>query len=580
MTTGQASGRREVADHLGRICGICAIGFIALLAVLAMLDKAAVAKEIGGGLLLFAPLASYAAIGLVSRTASMLEFGLFGRSVPAAFAGMAGGAEWMSAAVILGAASALFPTAHDGRAVMIGLTGGYILLAVLIVPFLRNSGAHTVPDFLAARYGGNFVRLLALIVLIVCSLIFAIALIEGAVVIASRVLGLNPNVAFYLALAVILLCAFPGGMRGVTTTQVAQYVVLFLGCVALFVISESQRPDASAAGPGYDPVIQALKAMARGLGLAPSSAQPLPFRMPEAIDGLPLILCLMLGTASFPHILARSLATPGSDDARASTAWSLLFIAPLLALLPTFVRLSSEDVSRELGGMIVGLVAAVGVTAMLATASGLLLAIANAFGHDVWHRMLAPRAGPASQLLVARLMLVAATALAAYAAATQPIDVVPMVAWAFSLAAAGSFPALVLAIWWTRTTTPAAIFGIIVGFGLSLLYLVVSRYYPQAGVSYFGMTALLDPADGKPLVNVAQVLADPRWLADVPASPGNPLASKIGWFNIGNLACGVFGLAAGFVIMIVVSLMGKRRSPDTRALIDTLRAPHSRAMSG
>ncbi len=579
MMTGQASGRREVADHLGRICGICAIGFIALLAVLAMLDKTAVAKEIGGGLLLFAPLASYAAIGLVSRTASLLEFGLFGRSVPAAFAGMAGGAEWMSAAVILSAASALFPTAHDGRAVVIGLTGGYILLAVLIVPFLRNSGAHTVPDFLAARYGGNFVRLLALIVLIACSLIFAIALIEGAVVIASRVLGLNPNVAFYLALVVILLCAFPGGMRGVTTTQVAQYVVLFLGCVALFVISESQRLDASLAGPGYDPVILALQAMARGLGLAPSP-RPLPFRMSEAIDSLPLILCLMLGTASFPHILARSLATPGSDDARASTAWSLLFIAPLLALLPTFVRLSSEDVSRDLGGMISGLAAAVGVTAMLATAGGLLLAIANAFGHDVWHKMLAPRAGPASQLLVARLMLVAATALAAYAAATQPIDVVPMVAWAFSLAAAGSFPALVLAIWWTRTTTTAAIFGIIVGFGLSLFYLVVSRYYPQAGVSYFGMTALLDPADGKPLVNVAQVLADPKWLADVPASAGNPLASKIGWFNIDNLACGVFGLTAGFVTMIVISLMGNRRSPDKQALIDTLRAPHGRAMSG
>jgi cation/acetate symporter len=101
MTTGQAPGRREVADQLRRICGICAIGFIALLAVLAMLDKTAMAKEIGGGLLLFAPLASYAAIGLVSRTASLFEFGLFGRSVPAAFAGMAGGAEWMSAAVIL-----------------------------------------------------------------------------------------------------------------------------------------------------------------------------------------------------------------------------------------------------------------------------------------------------------------------------------------------------------------------------------------------------------------------------------------------------------------------------------------------
>jgi cation/acetate symporter len=182
--------------------------------------------------------------------------------------------------------------------------------------------------------------------------------------------------------------------------------------------------------------------------------------------------------------------------------------------------------------------------------------------------------------VVARLMLVGAAALAGYATATEPIDVEPMVAWAFSLAAAGNFPALVLAIWWTRTTTPAAIFGIIAGFGLALFYLVVSRYYPQAGVSYFGMTALLDPADGKPLVNVAQILADPKWLADVPASAGNPLASKIGWFDISNLACGVFGLTAGFVTMIVISLMSKRRPPDNRARIDTLRAPHGRARSG
>ena len=155
-----------------------------------------------------------------------------------------------------------------------------------------------------------------------------------------------------------------------------------------------------------------------------------------------------------------------------------------------------------------------------------------------------------------------------------------MVAWAFSLAAAGYFPALVLGVWWTRTTAAAAICGIVAGFGISIFYLVVSRYYPQAGVSYFGMSALLDPADGKPLVNVALALADAKWLADVPASAANPLASRIGWFNVGNIACGVFGLAAGFVTITFVSLMSKRPTANQRAWIDTLRAPRRPAHSG
>src|SRR5712692_4588188 len=577
---GLASGRPEIADHLSRICGVCAIGFIALLAVLAIPDKIGADKVIAGGLVLFAPLASYAAIGLMSRTASSSEYGLFDRSIPAVFAGMAGGAEWMSAAVILGAASALFPTAHDGRAVVIGLTGGYILLAVLIAPFLRNSGAHTVPDFLAARYGGNVARLLAVIVLFVCSFLLVVALIEGAVVIASRVLGLNPDVACYLALAVILACALPGGMRGVTATQVVQYVVLILGCLALFVISEAQRFEGAHVGPIYDPVVQALKAIGRGLGIAPMAPRPGPFRLLEAVDSLSLTLCLMLGTASLPHILTRALATPSTDEARASAAWSLLFIAPLLAMLPTYVRLSSEDVSPQLTGVITGLAAAVGVTAMLAAASGVLLTIANSFGYDVWHKMLARKAAPGSRLIVARLLLLAVTALAGYVAATGPMDVVPLVAWAFSLAAAGFFPALVFGVWWTRTTTAAAICGIIAGFGLSLFYIVVSRYYPQAGVTLFGMSSLLEPADGKPLVNVAQALADPKWLADVPASAANPLASKIGWFNVANLACGVFGLAAGFLTMIVVTPLSRRPAPEKRAWIDALRAPRGRARLG
>jgi len=164
------------------------------------------------------------------------------------------------------------------------------------------------------------------------------------------------------------------------------------------------------------------------------------------------------------------------------------------------------------------------------------------------------------------------TALAAYVATTMPVEPVVMLAWAFSLAAAGFFPALVLGIWWQRATSAGAICGIIVGFGLCAFYIVVSRYFPQAGVTHFGMTSLINPTTGRPLVNVAQVLADARWLADVPASAVNPLASKVGWFNISNIACGVFGVLAGFLTITGISLLGRKR-PARATLIDDIRAP-------
>ena len=219
-----------------------------------------------------------------------------------------------------------------------------------------------------------------------------------------------------------------------------------------------------------------------------------------------------------------------------------------------------------------GLVALIGLTAMLAATTGLLVTIASSLDHDVYHKVFAPRSAP-GLLIVARALLAAVVALAGYAAKVVPPEPLSMVAWAFSLAAAGYFPALVLGIWWKRTTSMGATCGILAGFGICLFYVVVSRYFPHAGVTHFGMSALLNPANGQPLVNAAQVLADPRWLADVPASVGNPLVSRVGWLNVSNLACGLFGLSLGFTTIIAVSLLGKKPSAKTQALVDALHEP-------
>jgi cation/acetate symporter len=235
----------------------------------------------------------------------------------------------------------------------------------------------------------------------------------------------------------------------------------------------------------------------------------------------------------------------------------------------------------EIAGLpyvISGLVAAGGLAAALSTADGLLLAIANALSHDVYYKMLDPNAPTIRRLTVARVLLLVVAVGAAALASTKPGDILAMVGWAFSLAMAGNFPALVLGVWWKRTSTLAAILGIIGGFGLCVFYLVVTRYYPQAGVSYFGMSALTNPTTGAPLVNVAQVMADPRWIADVPASAAHPMQSKVGWFGLNNINCGLLGMPLGFLIMIVVSLLGPQPSREMQAFVDEIRKPRGRTV--
>ena len=235
----------------------------------------------------------------------------------------------------------------------------------------------------------------------------------------------------------------------------------------------------------------------------------------------------------------------------------------------------------EIAGLpyvISGLVAAGGLAAALSTADGLLLAIANALSHDIYYKMIDPNAPTIRRLTVARVLLFFVALIAAALAASRPADILAMVGWAFSLAMAGNFPALVLGIWWKRCTTMGAICGMIAGFGLCLFYLLVSRYFPQAGVNYFGMSSLLNPVTGAPLVNTAQLLADPKWIADVPASSANPMINRVGWFNLNNINCGLLGMPLGFLVMIVVSLMGKEPSKEMQAYIDEIRKPRGRTV--
>jgi len=648
----QTAGASDFTKQLGRMYGTYTGGFIGFVILLALLELVGVPNRILGYLFVFFTLAVYAVIGVMTRTMQVSEYYVAGRRVPALYNGMATGADWMSAASFVGMAGTLFLLGYDGLAWVLGWTGGYVLVAVLIAPFLRKFGAYTVPDFMSHRFGGNFARFLAVIVLFCASFTYVTAQIYGTGIIASRFLGIPFEVAVFVGLLGILLCSMLGGMRAVTWTQIAQYIVLIIAYLTPIVILSTQKYGIPIPQLMYGQAIQEITAREGQLlqeGLATAAAlkpHVQPFFNYTPLNYFGIIICMMVGTASLPHILMRYFTTPSVREARVSVAWSLFFIFLLYFSAPAYAAFSKLEVytniigrdldqirpwlftwgelglikicgkdalnhdaivaackaiadhpgvvrlqdfsintdvivlsTPEIAGLpyvISGLVAAGGLAAALSTADGLLLAIANALSHDIYYKMLDPNASTARRLVVARILLVLVAVCAAYLASTKPGDILAMVGWAFSLAMAGNFPALVMGIWWKRTTTTGAVLGIIAGFGLCIFYLVVTRYYPQAGVSYFGMSSLTNAATGAPLVDVATVMADPKWVADVPASAAHPMQSKVGWFDLNNINCGLLGAPLGFIVMIVVSLLGKEPSKEMQAFVDEIRKPRGR----
>jgi cation/acetate symporter len=644
MATQTQAGGGDFVSNLGKIYGIYTGGFVAFILFVAVLEQVGVPNQVLGYLFVGFTVLVYAFIGVISRTMQVSEYYVAGRRVPALYNGMATGADWMSAASFIGMAGTLFLLGYDGLAFVLGWTGGYVLVAVLIAPFLRKFGAYTVPDFLSARYGGNFARILGVIVLICCSFTYVVSQIYGTGLIASRFLGMPFEVAVYAGLAGILLCSMLGGMRAVTWTQVAQYIVLIVAYLVPVIILSAKNYGLPIPQLTYGQALNEIATLEQAMqagGASTLKPHTTPFLTYSPLNYFALIFCLMVGTASLPHILMRYFTTPSVREARMSVAWSLLFIFLLYFTAPAYAAFSKLEVystvigrpleeirpwlltygqlglvkicgvdavsidaiktacakiaghpgvirfqdfsintdvivisTPEIAGMpyvIAGLVAAGGLAAALSTADGLLLAIANALSHDVYYKMIDPNAPTARRLVVARVLLFGVAVLAAYTASTKPADILAMVAWAFSLAAAGLFPALTLGIWWKRTNSAGAVAGMIAGFGITLMYLVVSRYYPAFGVQALGMSSLLNPVTGAPIVDVAKALADP-------ATANTVLASKVGWFNINNISCAIFGLPVGFAVMIGVSLMTPAPSKAMMDFIDEIRRPRGKTI--
>jgi len=620
------SMKGDFTDNLGRIYGVYVGGFAAFVVLMAVFEMVGIPDKFILWCYIGATIGIYAFIGIMSRTAQVSEYYVAGRSVPAIYNGMATGADWMSGASFVGMAGTLFVLGYDGLSFVLGWTGGYVLVAVLLAPYLRKFGAYTVPDFLGTRYGGNAARLVGIIVLFACSFTYITAQVYASGIIASQFLGIAFEWAVFAGLAGILVCSMLGGMKAVTWTQVAQYIVLIVAYLLPAIWMSTLLTGVPLPQLTYGQALSQVAEYEQILGVAKAHVAPFTTYSPK--DYFFLIFCLMVGTASLPHILMRFFTTPTVREARKSVAWSLFFIFLLYFTAPAYAAFSklnlmslfanaeglklafdqvpawmlswgsieghqlvticgqkaaSLDAIREacvavaqkafvdgggaadafdaatvtgfsyadlrlnndmivlstpsIAGMpiwVVGLVGAGGFAAALSTADGLLLAIANALSHDIYYKMIDPKADSKRRLMVAKVLLVVVALAAAFLARTKPADILSMVAWAFSIAAAGLFAPLVLGVWWKRTTSAGAILGMIAGFCVTMYYLIGNVY----GFDFVKGTG-----------------------------------DEIKWFGVAAISSGIFGVPVAFIVTFIVSLVTPAPSQEMQEFVDKLRLP-------
>ncbi|MYH90937.1 MAG: cation acetate symporter [Gammaproteobacteria bacterium] len=593
-------------DNLPKVYGLYTGGFLIFILLMAVLEQMGMTADTIGILFVAFTVLIYAAIGWLSRTMQVDAYYVAGRQVPSVFNGMATAADWMSGASFVAMAGGIYFGGHGYLAFVVGWTGGYVLVASLLAPYLRKFGCYTVPDFIGTRYGGNMARFLAVVVLVVTSFTYVTAQINATGTIASRALQIPFEVGVWFGLLGILLCSMLGGMRAVTWTQVAQYIVLIIAyLVPVFWMSNKQ-------GFGLVPQLVYGDAVMRiteletvyGLGTLPAvegAAGGLrALSVPHVAAGtglaawkfVTLVLCMMAGTASLPHILMRYFTTPTVRAARNSVAWSLFFIfllyftAPALATftklqvldpsLPTgIIGKAISDVNSlewiqkwsnvgflqiidgngngildlneffmrgdivvlatpEIAGLpyvISGLVAAGGMAAAMSTADGLLLAIANALSHDLYYKIIDPKAETHVRLLVARILLIVIGAAGAFVASLKLTSILGAVAWAFDFACSGLLFPIVLGIWWKRANRAGAIAGMLFGFAAGSWYLYMVRF------------AGMDPLIG-----------------------------------IDHLRFGMIGMPVSLIAMVVVSLMTAEPDEEIKQMVDDTRVPAGKAI--
>lgn len=268
-----AEKKDAFTQNLGKIYGIYTGVFLAFVVALGIAEQMGLQAKYIGWIFMGVTIAVYAAIGIMSRTAKISEYYVAGRRVPSIFNGMATGSDWMSAASFIGMAGTIYTFGYDGLAYVMGWTGGYVLLAVFLAPYLRKFGQYTIPDFLGARYGGNVARTIGIIAAIIVSFTYLIAQVTGVGIITSRFLGISFNVGVFVGLAGILVCSMLGGMRAVTWTQVAQYIILIIAYLVPVTVMSYKTTGVPIPQIMYGQVLQKIDAKEKEIIASPKEQE-------------------------------------------------------------------------------------------------------------------------------------------------------------------------------------------------------------------------------------------------------------------------------------------------------------------
>jgi cation/acetate symporter len=471
--------------------------------------------------------AIYIGIAVYNKARATSDFYVAGRGVPPVFNGMAIGADWMSAASFIGMAGTVMILGYDGLAYIMGWTGGYLLLTFLLAPQLRKFGRYTVPEFIGDRYESHTARIIAAICTIIISFTYSIGQLSGSGVVIGRLFEIDAKIGTMIGVVLIAFYAAFGGMKGITWTQVAQYIILIIAYLIPVIFMSLQITGNPVPWLSYGHIINEMGEIDRQLGISEYFA---PFISSTKWQFLALLFTLMAGTAGLPHVIVRFYTVSTMKAARWSGAWALLFIgllylsAPAYAAFSRFILLKnvvnqpidalpawtqswidtgklqladsngdgilqwkemiiSNDIVvmatpeiANLGMFVIGLVAAGAMAAALSTAGGLMIAISSSFAHDIYYRVLNPKATEENRLAVARISIIAATVLAGLIALNPPGVITQIVSWAFALASGTFFPALVLGVWWKRSNKYGVISGMVVGLMVTLSYIFAAKY--------------------------------------------------------------------------------------------------------
>ncbi len=357
----------KFTENLGKVYGIYTLGFLGFFALMAIFEQLGAGARLIGILFLLFTISIYALIGYLSRTTQVEEYYVAGREVPALYNGMATAADWMSGASFVALAGGIYFGGYPYLGFVVGWTGGYVLVNSLMAPYLRKFGCYTVPDFIGTRYGGNTARFCAVVILVVASFTYVTAQINATGTIASRALGIPFEVGVWFGIAGILVCSMLGGMRGVTWTQVAQYIVLIIAYLVPVIWMSNVQGFGLIPHFGYGEAVQRIAELEVTLGVGTPPTESFPgLKALTTLHNSPqggydswrfftLALCMMAGTASLPHILMRYFTTPSVRAARRSVGWSLLFIFLLYFTAPALATLTKlQLLDPQLATSIIG----------------------------------------------------------------------------------------------------------------------------------------------------------------------------------------------------------------------------------